>query len=109
MKETVTISKEEYDSLLALKNMKETVTISKEEYDSLLALKNTKETATISKEEYESLLEDSDMLLALQGAGVDNWGGYDEAMQLFNEMKEEGEENDYGILFNCKTTSRSIS
>ncbi len=68
--------------------MKETVTISKEEYDSLLALKNTKETATISKEEYESLLEDSDMLLALQGAGVDNWEGYDYAIELLGEIKE---------------------
>jgi len=46
------------------------------------------ETITISKEEYESLLEDRDMLLALQGAGVDNWEGYDYAMDLFGEIKE---------------------
>jgi hypothetical protein len=51
-------------------------------------------TVTISKEEYESLLEASDKLLALEGAGVDNWEGYDEAMELLNEMKEGEEEND---------------
>jgi hypothetical protein len=32
--------------------------------------------------------------LALEGAGVDNWCGYDEAMQLFKEMNEDEEEND---------------
>jgi hypothetical protein len=48
----------------------------------------SEETITISKEEYESLLEASDKLLALEGAGVDNWCGYDEAMQLFKEMNE---------------------
>jgi hypothetical protein len=69
--------------------MKENVTISKEEYDSLLALKNTKETVTISKEEYESLLEDSNKLLALEGAGVDNWEGYDYAMEMMRDMSEE--------------------
>jgi hypothetical protein len=73
--------------------MKETVTISKEEYDSLLALKNTKETVTIHKSEYESLLEDSDKLLALEGAGVDNWSGYDEAMEMMREMNEEDSSN----------------
>ena len=50
------------------------------------------ETITISKEEYESLLEDSDKLLALEGAGVDNWEGYAEAMELFKEINEEREE-----------------
>jgi PHD/YefM family antitoxin component YafN of YafNO toxin-antitoxin module len=74
--------------------MKETVTISKEEYESLLALKNTKETVTISKEEYESLLEDSNKLLALEGAGVDNWEGYGYAIELLEEMNEEGEKID---------------
>ena len=52
-----------------------------------------KETVTISKEEYESLLEDSDKLLALEGAGVDNWSGYDEAMEMMREMNEEDSSN----------------
>lgn len=43
------------------------------------------ETVTISKEEYEELLEDQKMLIALQGAGVDNWEGYDFAMESLNE------------------------
>jgi hypothetical protein len=49
------------------------------------------ETVTISKKEYESLLEDSEMLLALQNAGVDNWDGYDYALELLKEKEEEEE------------------
>jgi hypothetical protein len=36
---------------------------------------------TITTEEYESLLADSRMLVALQNAGVDNWEGYEFAME----------------------------
>lgn len=43
------------------------------------------ETVTISKKEYESLLEDRKWLQALEGAGVDNWQGYDYARELMNE------------------------
>jgi len=42
---------------------------------------------TISKEEYESLLEDSKKLTALENAGVDNWEGYDYAIELMREME----------------------
>ncbi len=49
------------------------------------------EQITISKKEFDSLQEDSLMLVALQNAGVDNWQGYDFAMDLFNEYKEEAE------------------
>jgi len=45
----------------------------------------TDETVTISKEEYESLLEDRKWLQALEGAGVDNWEGYDFAREIYNE------------------------
>lgn len=45
------------------------------------------ETITITKKEYESLLEDSKKLQALEGAGVDNWQGYDYAMELLREME----------------------
>lgn len=38
------------------------------------------ETVTITKNEYESLLEDAKKLRALEAAGVDNWEGYDIAM-----------------------------
>ena len=36
---------------------------------------------TISKKEYQALLADSELLAALEAAGVDNWGGYSEAIQ----------------------------
>lgn len=46
------------------------------------------ETITILKEEYESLLKDVRFLRALEGAGVDNWSGYDYACELFHEDVE---------------------
>ena len=42
---------------------------------------------TISKEEYEELLKDSQFLDCLRGAGVDNWDGYDHAMEMMKEME----------------------
>jgi hypothetical protein len=45
-------------------------------------------TVTISKTEYESLLEDSKWLQCLEGAGVDNWSGYDYARELWREENE---------------------
>lgn len=54
----------------------------------------TKETITISKEEYARLIGDSDFLQCLQGAGVDNWEGYDYAQEAYEEMHpEDAEEN----------------
>ena len=45
------------------------------------------ETITISIKEYNSLQEDSQKLMALEAAGVDNWQGYDDAMVILDEMK----------------------
>lgn len=45
-------------------------------------MNNTEETVTISKSEYESLLKDSEWLTCLEVAGVDNWQGYDYALEL---------------------------
>ena len=45
------------------------------------------ETITISKKEYESLLEDQKLLECLQGAGVDNWAGYEYALEMMREME----------------------
>lgn len=42
---------------------------------------------TISKKEYESLLEDQKLLQCLQDAGVDNWSGYDYAIEMMKEME----------------------
>ena len=49
------------------------------------------ETVTISKKEYESLLEDSKKLTALENAGVDNWEGFDEAREIYQQLKEKYE------------------
>ena len=38
-------------------------------------------TVTISKKEYDQLIERSETLAALEAAGVDNWDGYDRAME----------------------------
>lgn len=46
------------------------------------------ETITITKKEYESLKEDARWLQYLEGAGVDNWEGYDYARELWREENE---------------------
>lgn len=51
--------------------------------------KSMEETVTISKKEYESLLEDQWFLQCLQSAGVDNWSGYDYAVELSQEEAED--------------------
>jgi len=44
------------------------------------------QTIEITKKEYESLLKDSQLVLALQAAGVDNWDGYDYAIEYLEEI-----------------------
>ena len=46
---------------------------------------------SISEEEYETLLNDSILLNCLQMMGVDNWDGYDEAIEQYNEILEQEE------------------
>lgn len=48
----------------------------------------TEEYVTITKREYESLKEDRDYANALDNAGVDNWGGYEFAMELLEEERD---------------------
>lgn len=50
---------------------------------------NNEKTVKISNERYQELLEAEKMLICLQGAGVDNWGGYDDAMEMMAEMEDE--------------------
>ena len=40
---------------------------------------------SIPASEYALLLNDSDVLSCLYGAGVENWEGYDEAMEMRDE------------------------
>jgi hypothetical protein len=49
---------------------------------------NMEETVTISKKEYEELQRDQWFLECLRGAGVDNWEGYDCAIEMMNEDTE---------------------
>lgn len=44
---------------------------------------------TISLKEYEQLCDDELMLNALEGAGVDNWEGYEYAIESYNNSKEQ--------------------
>lgn len=46
---------------------------------------------SISEEEYETLLNDSILLNCLQMMGVDNWDGYDEAIEQYNAILEQEE------------------
>jgi hypothetical protein len=38
---------------------------------------------TIDKKQYDSLCDDSNKLMFLEAHGVDNWQGYDDAMEDF--------------------------
>jgi len=49
---------------------------------------NKEKTITISLKEYKSLKEDEAFLAILEENGVDNWGGYDDSVEIFeNEYK----------------------
>ncbi len=51
-------------------------------------IKMTIETITISVKEFNQLLEDSAFLNCLFAVGVDNWAGYDEAIQMLEDEKK---------------------
>ena len=42
---------------------------------------------TISLSMYEGLINNSNLLAALEAAGVDNWDGYDIAIDMMGEYK----------------------
>lgn len=42
----------------------------------------------ITKSDYDDLVEDARFLKCLLNAGVDNWDGYDFALDLFSELDE---------------------
>jgi hypothetical protein len=47
---------------------------------------------SISNDRLQELLKAEAKLIALEAAGVDNWEGYDEAMEILEEMENEEEE-----------------
>lgn len=46
------------------------------------------ESVNITLEEYKQLKQDSLKLEALEGAGVDNWEGYDDAMEMMEDVED---------------------
>lgn len=52
---------------------------------------DNEETVTISLKDYEQLMDDSQWLAALESAGVDNWEGFEFAMELLAEWNQEDE------------------
>ena len=46
---------------------------------------------TIPLDDFVKLNESDNKLLALEGAGVDNWSGYAEAMESLKDMDNESE------------------
>lgn len=47
------------------------------------------EMITIPKELYDDLIDDQQFLNCLQSAGVDNWEGYDYAVEEYQSMKDD--------------------
>lgn len=50
---------------------------------------NTEPTVTITAKEHEELLRADMWVQALEAAGVDNWEGYDEAISIYQELKND--------------------
>lgn len=46
-------------------------------------------TVILTRQEYDALVRASQKLTALEGAGVDNWEGYDDAMRDFYAEDED--------------------
>ena len=44
---------------------------------------------SISEEEYKALLNDSILLNCLEMMGVDNWDGYDDAIEQYQEILQQ--------------------
>lgn len=50
------------------------------------------ETVTIPKKEYEDLLDSQLELNCIHSAGVDNWCGYSDAMEMKEQQQEEAKQ-----------------
>ena len=46
------------------------------------------ETVTMSKKDYEAMLDKLEFLECLIACGVDNWQGYDDAQEMYQQMKD---------------------
>lgn len=52
----------------------------------------------VSVEEYNELIDDQIKLRALEAAGVDNWNGYDVAIDILKKWAEEDEETKHSNM-----------
>ena len=55
-------------------------------------VKNEDGTVTLTADEYDELVEDQDFLDCLRGAGVDNWDGWDYAIEAYQEQHPDDED-----------------
>lgn len=44
-------------------------------------------TVMLSETEHQELLQDQELLRILEACGVDNWCGYEDAMEMFDESE----------------------
>lgn len=49
------------------------------------------EMVTITKKEYDRLVQSEEFLECLEACGVDNWGGYDDACEMYRDDEWEDE------------------
>lgn len=47
------------------------------------------EMITITKEEYDELIQNYNFMQCLERAGVDNWDGYELAINMYQETEDE--------------------
>lgn len=51
-------------------------------------MSNPEKTITITEKEYNQLIKDQEFLQILQAAGVDNWDGYDYALEHIRLLRK---------------------
>ena len=52
----------------------------------------SEEMITITKAEYDELIQNYNFMQCLERAGVDNWDGYEYAIELYSEIEKEWED-----------------
>lgn len=52
---------------------------------------------TVDRKMFEKIVDDSNFLDCLKACGVDNWDGYSQAVEMFNQQEEQldSEEEDH--------------
>lgn len=66
-----------------------TPTTQQENQMSVEKIAEAMDTVEITRKEYDRLVKDSEWLSCLEAAGVDNWEGYDYALEMLHEDDDE--------------------